>query len=164
MVEKIYHKFNRMAFITRFNLVLVWSKIVQILTKNSSNWVRHNQVSWSSYFNRNLFFICILRCTRPLQSQSRAIFCHLNHHCVVFDSNAKNHWNYKKPQNSRGMLILTINSLTRSLKLIALGRNWQLRAMGKTDGHCIYYTELALGPVDDKGLKLVSKGGKGREG
>ena len=36
-----------MAFTTRFNLVLVWSKIVQILTKKSSNWVRHNQVSWS---------------------------------------------------------------------------------------------------------------------
>ena len=34
---------------TRFNLVLVWSKIVQILTKKSSNWVRHNQVSWYSF-------------------------------------------------------------------------------------------------------------------
>ena len=43
------HQFNRMAFITRFNLVLVWSKIVQILTKKSSKWVRHNQVSWSSF-------------------------------------------------------------------------------------------------------------------
>ena len=42
------HKFIKMAFITRFNLVLVWSKIVQICTKKSSNWVRHNQVSWSS--------------------------------------------------------------------------------------------------------------------
>ena len=42
------HKFNRMAFIARFNLVLVWSKIVQILTKESSKWVPHNQVSWSS--------------------------------------------------------------------------------------------------------------------
>ena len=47
--KKINHKFNRMAFITRFNLVLVWSKIVQILNKKSSNWVRHNQVSWSSF-------------------------------------------------------------------------------------------------------------------
>ena len=27
-----------------------------------------------------------LRCTRPPQSQSGAIFCHLNHHCVVFKS------------------------------------------------------------------------------
>ena len=25
-------------------------------------------------------------CTRPPQSQSGAIFCHLNHHCVVFKS------------------------------------------------------------------------------
>ena len=38
-----------MAFITRFNLVPVWSKIVQILTYKSSKWVRHNQVSWSSF-------------------------------------------------------------------------------------------------------------------
>ena len=37
-----------MALTTRFNLFLVWSKLVQILTKKSSNWVRHNQVSWSS--------------------------------------------------------------------------------------------------------------------
>ena len=43
-------KFNWIAFKTRFNLVLVWSKIVQVLTKNSSKWVRHNQVSWSSLF------------------------------------------------------------------------------------------------------------------
>ena len=28
----------------------------------------------------------ILRCTRPPQSQSGAIFCHLYHHCVVFNS------------------------------------------------------------------------------
>ena len=48
---KIYHKFHRMAFTTRFNLVVVWSNIVQILTKKSSNWVRHNQVSWSSFFS-----------------------------------------------------------------------------------------------------------------
>ena len=27
-----------------------------------------------------------LRCTRPPQSQSGAIFCHLNHHCVLFKS------------------------------------------------------------------------------
>ena len=44
----IGHKFNTMVIITRLNLVLVWSKIVQILTKKSSKWVRHNQVSWSS--------------------------------------------------------------------------------------------------------------------
>ena len=37
-----------MAFITRFNLVLIWSKIVQILTQKSSKWVPHIQVSWSS--------------------------------------------------------------------------------------------------------------------
>ena len=37
-----------MVFITRFNLVLLWTKIGQILTKKSSKWVRHNQVSWSS--------------------------------------------------------------------------------------------------------------------
>ena len=36
--KKIYHKFNRMAFITRFNLVLVWSKIVQLLLKSHPNW------------------------------------------------------------------------------------------------------------------------------
>ena len=41
-------EFNRMAFITRFNLFLVWSEIVQILIKKSSKWVQHNQVSWSS--------------------------------------------------------------------------------------------------------------------
>ena len=46
-----------MAFIHRFNLVLVWSKIVQILTKKSPKWVRHYQVSWSS-FNSNNNFIC----------------------------------------------------------------------------------------------------------
>ena len=34
---KVDHKFNRMAFITRFSLVLVWSKIVQILTKSHPN-------------------------------------------------------------------------------------------------------------------------------
>ena len=38
-----------MAFITWFNLVLVWSKIVKIFTKKSSKWVQHNQVSWSSF-------------------------------------------------------------------------------------------------------------------
>ena len=48
-LKKIDHKFNRMAFITRFNLVLVWSKIVKMLTKKSSKWDRHNQVSWSSF-------------------------------------------------------------------------------------------------------------------
>ena len=47
--KKINHKFNRMAFITRFNLVLVRSKIVHILTKKSSKRVRHNQVSWSRF-------------------------------------------------------------------------------------------------------------------
>ena len=45
---KIEHKFNRMAFISSFNLVLVWSKIVQVLTKKSSKRVWRNQVSWSS--------------------------------------------------------------------------------------------------------------------
>ena len=48
-LNKIDHKFNRMAFIAKFNLVLVWSKTVQIVTKKSSKWVRHNQVSWSSF-------------------------------------------------------------------------------------------------------------------
>ena len=47
-LKKINHKFNWMGFITRFNLVLVWSKTVQILTKKSSKWVWHNHVSWSS--------------------------------------------------------------------------------------------------------------------
>ena len=51
-LKKIYHTFNRMAFITRFNLVLVWSKIVKLLTIKSSKWVRHNQVSWSSFFGQ----------------------------------------------------------------------------------------------------------------
>ena len=42
-LKKINHKFNRMAFIAKFNLVLVWSKTVQILKKKkSSKWVRHN--------------------------------------------------------------------------------------------------------------------------
>ena len=44
------HKFKRMAFINRFNLVLVWSKIVQILTNKSSKWLWHNQVSWCSFY------------------------------------------------------------------------------------------------------------------
>ena len=29
-LNKIDHKFNRMAFIAKFNLVLVWSKTVQL--------------------------------------------------------------------------------------------------------------------------------------
>ena len=37
IVKQIDHKFNWMAFITKLNLVLVWSKIVQILTKNHPN-------------------------------------------------------------------------------------------------------------------------------
>ena len=48
---KINHKFNRMAFVIRFNLVRIWGKIVQILTEKSSKWVRHNQASWSSFNN-----------------------------------------------------------------------------------------------------------------
>ena len=51
VVLKINHKFKWMAFITKFNLVLVWSKIVQILTKKSSKWVRGNFC---------LFFCCLL--------------------------------------------------------------------------------------------------------
>ena len=66
---KINHKFNRMAFITRFNLVLVWSKIVQIFTKNSSKWVRHNQVSWSR--NNEKKKICLKRIKK---SFTKAIF------------------------------------------------------------------------------------------
>ena len=54
-IKKIDHTFNRMAFIARFNLVLVWSKIVKISTKISSKWVRHNQVSWSSF--------CAVKCS-----------------------------------------------------------------------------------------------------
>ena len=44
--KQIDHKFNRMAFMTRFNPVLVWSKLVKILTKKSSKWVLNNQVSF----------------------------------------------------------------------------------------------------------------------
>ena len=47
-LKKIDHKFNRISLIISFNLVLVWSEIVQMLTKKSSQWVRHNQVFWSS--------------------------------------------------------------------------------------------------------------------
>ena len=54
---KMDHKFNRMVFITRFNLVLVWSKLVQILTKMSCKLFRHNQVSWSSFYLRSKHFI-----------------------------------------------------------------------------------------------------------
>ena len=57
----IDHKFIRMAFITRFNLVLVWSKIVQIFTNKSSKWVRHNQVSWSSLNIIGYAFCCCCR-------------------------------------------------------------------------------------------------------
>ena len=35
---------------------------------------------------RNLRAWYKLRCTRPPQSQSGALFCHLNHHCVVLKS------------------------------------------------------------------------------
>ena len=59
-LKKIDHKFNRMAFITRFNLVLVWSEIVQIFTKKSSKWVRHNQVSWSSFFRIHIQIKCLV--------------------------------------------------------------------------------------------------------
>ena len=58
-LKKINHKFNCMAFITRFNLILVWSKIVQILTKKSSQWFRHNQVSWSSCVKSLLFAVAL---------------------------------------------------------------------------------------------------------
>ena len=34
--------------------------------------------------NKMVMVSCILRCTRPPHSQSGAVFCHLNHHCVVF--------------------------------------------------------------------------------
>ena len=37
MVLKIYYKFNSIAFTTRFNLVLVWSKTVQISLKSHPN-------------------------------------------------------------------------------------------------------------------------------
>ena len=40
MVLKIYYELDSIAFTTRFNLVLVWFKIVQIFTKKSSKWVR----------------------------------------------------------------------------------------------------------------------------
>ena len=53
-LTKFDHKFNRMDFITRINLVLVWSKIVQFFTKKSSKWVWHNQVSWSSFTSLRL--------------------------------------------------------------------------------------------------------------
>ena len=45
-----------MTFTTRFNLVLVWSNMVKILTKKSSKWVRPNQVSWST------FLYAVLKC------------------------------------------------------------------------------------------------------
>ena len=66
-LKKIDHKFNRRAFITRFNLVLVWSKIVQLLTKKSYKWVWHSQVSWSSltiiaYFNTSYKDLITLSC------------------------------------------------------------------------------------------------------
>ena len=44
-----YYKFNWIAFTTRLNLVLVWSKIVQILTKSHPIGSGTNQVSWSSF-------------------------------------------------------------------------------------------------------------------
>ena len=39
-----------------FNLVLVWYKIVQFLTKMSSKLVLHNQVSWSTLHYITLHF------------------------------------------------------------------------------------------------------------
>ena len=49
--KKVYHKFNKMAFIPRFTLGLVWSKIVHILTKKSSNWVRQCLVFFALSFH-----------------------------------------------------------------------------------------------------------------
>ena len=49
-VKKNFHKFITMVFITRFNLVLVVSKIAKMLTKKTSKRVRHVQVSWSSFY------------------------------------------------------------------------------------------------------------------
>ena len=75
-----------MAFITRFNLVLVWSKIVQIFPKKSSKWVRHNQVSWSSLIS-NLHFRWIPNSLRPENNIYQC--CHFLHpysHTVLWSS------------------------------------------------------------------------------
>ena len=54
---------NWIALITRFNLVLVWSKIVLILTNKSFKCVRYNQVSWSSFYLWSaLLPYCLLLC------------------------------------------------------------------------------------------------------
>ena len=55
-----------------FNLSLSFTLILNSQSFNSPEYLL---VLWD-----------ILRCTRPPQSQSGAIFCHLNHHCVVFNS------------------------------------------------------------------------------
>ena len=45
-LKKINHKFNRMAFITRFILVLVCSNIVQFLfSKKSTQWILHININ-----------------------------------------------------------------------------------------------------------------------
>ena len=43
------------------------------------------------FYNTSIVNICISGCTRPPQSQSGAIFFHLNDHCVVFKS-ARQFW------------------------------------------------------------------------
>ena len=64
-----------MVFVTRFNLVLVWSKTVQILTKKPFKWVRHNQVSWSSFIMASVHM-----CTKIFYISDRKYddcFCHV---------------------------------------------------------------------------------------
>ena len=80
--KKIDHTFNRMVFITRFNLVLVWSKIVKNFTKSHPNGSgitrspglvyytfssiivkRLNISKWNGYFGQNLDYF------RPYKNQ-----------------------------------------------------------------------------------------------
>ena len=84
-LKKINHKFNRMAFVTRFNRGLVWSKRVQILTKKSSKWVGHNQVSWSSLVlsaTHVLFLVSAVKSTY-LFAKKYLELVNLYHKCII---------------------------------------------------------------------------------
>ena len=56
VLKGLKNKFNWMARITRFNLVLVWSKMVQILTKNHPKRSSITRSSGHFFCGHNIFF------------------------------------------------------------------------------------------------------------
>ena len=73
--EKRLKHFSKIQFLKEPMSTIVWPQ----QTVRSSCWSSHRMGSSLQPTHK-------LRCTRPPQSQSGAIFCHLNHHCVVFKS------------------------------------------------------------------------------